>query len=192
VDLPHPLASHLHDLIESIGTGDDSLPGSLDALTSHLRTAVSSYLGFRLTLVVDRWPITLTAFAAIDGERPTTSLRLYLSSQGTGFDPDSQIVFYASNPGAFVDLAADSEYLDRQRAVDGDGHRPAVALDIDLPPVTLVSGFIGLREYTTINRAIGVLIERGDQPADAQATLHRDASARGLAIHVYAARLLER
>jgi hypothetical protein len=193
VDLPHPLASHLHDLVESIGTGDDTLPGSLDAFTGHLRTAVPSYLGFRLTLVVDSWPITLTEFSIVDGERPATSLRLNLSTQGSGFDPDSQIVLYAANPGAFVDLAADIDYLHRQgHPGDGDGPRRAVALDIDLPPITLVSGFLGLTEYETVNRAIGMLIERGQEPAEARATLHRDAQASGLAVHRYADQLLER
>ncbi len=55
-----------------------------------------------------------------------------------------------------------------------------------------MSGFDGLVEYTTINRAIGMLIQRGHDPADAHATLYRDASSSGLALHRYAARLLER
>jgi hypothetical protein len=193
VDLPSALASHLRGLVDSIGSDDSSLSVSLDALASLLlRTAVSSYLGFRLTLVVDGWPITLTAFSVVDGERPATSLRLNLSSQGPGFDPDSQIVLYASQAGAFIDLAADIEYLHRRsHSVDGDGARAAAALDLDLPPITLVSGFIGLAEYTTINRAIGMLIQRGHDPADAHATLHRDASSSGLALHRYVARLLK-
>jgi hypothetical protein len=191
VDLPSALASHLRDLVESVGAGDDTVVDSLDGLTGHLRTAVSSYHGLRLTLVLDEWPVTLTAFSVIDGERPVTSLRLNLSSQGSGFDPDSQVVLYAGTPGAFVDLAADIDYLYRERpSVDGDGHRPPVALDIDLPPFTLVSGFAGLTEYATINRAVGLLIGRGQDPAHARDTLHREAATNGLALHQYAARLV--
>ena len=181
MDLLNALASHLRGLVDNLGTEDDSLTDSLDALASLLVAVVPSYLGFRLTLVVDEWPITLTEFPLLDGERPATSLRLNLSTQGSGFDPDSQIVLYAANPGAFVDLAA-----------DGHGPRQAVALDIDLPPITLVSGIVGLREFETVNQAIGMLIQRGQEPAEARATLHRDARASGLAVHRYADRLLER
>ena len=102
-------------------------------------------------------------------------------------------MLYAANPGAFVDLAADIDYLHRQgQPSDGHGPRPAVALDIDLPPITLVSGFLGLTEYETVNRAIGMLIQRGEEPAEARATLHRDARDSGLAVHLYADQLLER
>ena len=193
MDLPSDLASRLRDLVQSIGSGEETLTDSLDALASLLVAVVPSYLGFRLTLVVDEWPITLTAFSVVDGERPATSLRLNLSTQGSGFDPDSQIVLYAANPGAFVDLATDIDYLHRQGyAGDGHGTRQAVALDIDLPPITLVSGFVGLTEYETVNRALGMLIQRGQEPAEARATLRREARTNGLAVHRYADQLLER
>ena len=193
MDLLSSLASHLRGLVDNLGTEDDSLTDSLDALASLLVAVVPSYLGFRLTLVVDEWPITLTVLSVVDGERPATSLRLNLSTQGSSFDRDSQIVLYAANPGAFIDLAADTDYLHRRGHL-GDGHqpRPAVALDIDLPPMTLVSGFVGLTEYETVNRALGMLIQRGQQPAEARATLHREARSNGLAVHRYADRLLER
>ena len=192
MDLPNDLASHLRDLVDSIGA-DDTLTESLEALAGHLRSAVSSYLGLRLTLVLDGWPVTMTAFSVVDGIRPATSLRLNLSSQGPGYDSQSQIVFYGGTAGAFVDLAADIDYLHRRdRAqTDGDGQHPAVMLDIDLPPVTLVSGFTGLAEYATINRAVGLLIGRGHDPDQARATLHRGAAASGLALHLYAAQLLD-
>ena len=201
MDLPSDLAAHLRDLVESVGASDDTLSGSLAALVEDLRTAVSSYQGLRLTLVLEGWPVTLTAFGYIDGERPATSLRLALSDLGPDFDPDSRIVFYAATPGAFVDLAADLDYAHRVRgsgstadAADGDrdGHRTADRLDIDLPPVSVVSGFAGLTEYATISRAVGVLIDRGHSPDHAHATLRRDAAANGMALPLYAARLLLR
>ena len=199
MDLPRDLVAHLRDLVESVGAGD-TLSGPLAALVEDLRTAVSSYQGLRLTLVLDGWPVTLTAFDYIDGQRPAASLRLALSELGPGFDPQSWIVFYAGTPGAFVDLAADLDYLHRARepgshpsGVDGDrdGHRPAVRLDVDLPPVSVVSGFSGLIEYATINRAVGVLIDRGHRPDHAHAVLRRAAAADGLALPDYAAHLLE-
>ena len=200
MDLSTGIAAHLYVLVKSIGAGDDTLTGSLAALAVDLRTAVTSYLGLRLTLVLDGWPVTLTAFGDIDGVRPATSLRLTLSSIGPGFDPESRVVFYAASPGAFVDLAADLSYLHRVRGpagtayadgeVERDGRRPAVALDVELPPESVASGFSGLTEYATINRAVGVLIDRGHQPERAQATLRRGAAAHGLALPAYAAKFL--
>ena len=37
-----------------------------------------------------------------------------------------------------------------------------------------------------------MLIQRGEEPAEARATLHRDARDSGLAVHLYADQLLER
>jgi hypothetical protein len=201
VDLPTDLPSYLHDLVDIIGVGDDrALTDSLTALAIDLQTAVPSYLGLQVTLFLDGWPVSLTAFGDIDGARPATSLRLSLSSMGPGFDPGSRIVFYAERPGAFVDLAADVGYLQRVRgpgnpanAVDGDrdGQQPAVALDVDLPPVSVISGLSGLREYVVINQAMGMLIERGHRPDHARAALRRAAAIDGLALPDYAARLVE-
>ena len=201
MDLPTNLPSHLRDLAESIGVGDDNaLTESLTALTVDLRTAVPSYLGLRLTLVLDGWPVILSAFDDIDGARPTTSVRLALARMGPGFDPKSRIVLYARTPGAFVDLAADVAYLQRGRGPgdaanaadgDGDGHQPVVALDADLPPESVGSGLSGLGEYVVINQAVGVLIERGHSPGNAHAALGRAAAVDGLALPDYAARLIE-
>ena len=198
MDLPTELASRLCDLAESIGVGNDrALADSLTTLTADLRSAVSSYLGLRLTLVLDGWPVILTAFGDTDGARPVTSLRLALTSVDPGFHPESRIVLYAGTPGAFVDLAADVGYLERVdelgSAAGGsrDGHQPAVALDADLPPLSVSSGLSGLGEYMVINQAVGVLIERGHSPDHARAALRRDAAMDGLDLPDHAARLIE-
>lgn len=201
MDLSIQLLSHLRGLVESIGEGDGTLSESLAVLVQDVRSAVSSYLGLRLTVVLDGWPVTLAVFGDIDGQRPATSLRLALSDLDPVFDPQSRIVFYASRPGALVDLAADLDYLQRQRgpAVAGhavvgrrDARRPTVRLDVDLPPVSLVSEISGLTEYVTINRAVGVLINEGHHPDYAHAALHRAAADNGLTPPDYAARLLGR
>ena len=110
-------------------------------------------------------------------------------------------MLYAETPGAFVDLAADVAYLQRVRGPedatdaadgDGDGHQPAVALDADLPPESVIPGLSGLREYEMVNQAVGVLVERGHAPSDAHAALRRDAAIDGLALPDYAARLIQK
>lgn len=195
MDLPADLVPHLRDLVGSIGAGDDIVADSLAALVEDLEVAVSSYQGLQLTLVIDGWPISLTAFADLDAPPPATSLHIALSSVGRGFDQESQAVLYARTPGAFIDLAADLDYLQRGReptpaAYAGNGHRPAVELDADLPPASVVSGLSGLTEYATINRAVGVLIDRGHLPDHARAALSRAAATDGLGLSDYAARLL--
>jgi hypothetical protein len=77
----------------------------------------------------------------------------------------------------------------------GDGHREgheSIVLDADLPPATLVSRLIGLDDVSTINRAIGMLIDQGHHPDEAHATLHRHAVTAGVEPHIYAARLPRR
>ena len=81
---------------------------------------------------------------------------------------------------------------------DGDRHHnPArpdrdrlIVLDADLPPTTTRSGLIGLDERSTIDRALGVMIDHGHHPDRAPATLRRQATAAGVEPHIYAARLL--
>jgi hypothetical protein len=65
-----------------------------------------------------------------------------------------------------------------------------IVLDADLPPPTTQSGLAGLDERSTIDRALGILIDQGHHPDGARATLRRHAAAAGVEPHVYAARLL--
>jgi hypothetical protein len=83
---------------------------------------------------------------------------------------------------------------------DGDRHQgPArrdrhqlIVLDADLLAPSTTSGLIGLDELSTINRAVGILIEQGHHPNQAHATLRHQAAEAGVEPHIYAARLLRR
>jgi hypothetical protein len=72
-----------------------------------------------------------------------------------------------------------------------DGHH-LIVLDADLPPPTTRSGLIGLDELSTVNRAVGILIDQGHHPNQAHATLRRNAAEAGVEPHIYAARLVRR
>jgi hypothetical protein len=81
------------------------------------------------------------------------------------------MVLYAGHPGAFVDLAADLERV--------SGPAGPVVVDGDLPDMSAPQqrrGISGLAELGVVNRAIGVLITRGDTPAKARAELRRRAA----------------
>jgi AmiR/NasT family two-component response regulator len=86
---------------------------------------------------------------------------------------DSQITFYASVPGTFVDLAADLAY-----ALGNESLR----LDGDIPSA-LVSNLTGVRRLSTINEAVGVLIGHGHSPDGAQRELRDMADTVRISIH---------
>ncbi len=212
MDVPTILLRDLRELSSSIGVDDDAILSSLEALLSALQAAVPSCLGLSVTINGDA-PIHLNTFRPTeDGEQVTSSLRLPLPALAPGFAAGSRIVFYATTPGAFVDLGADVEYALEHRfragaGADGDGHealagdgaggagrlaRSGVVLDADLPPPTSRSGLSGLEELATINQAIGFLIAEGHDLDEARALLQQRAAAAGTDLHVYAAQLLER
>jgi hypothetical protein len=189
----------------SIGEDDQDLDDTLVALTTALRSTAASYCGFQLTIVDNSWPVTLTALS--DGHGPVgTSLRLPLGLVSQ-VDGESRVVFFASAPGAFTDLAADLSHAlggipveQSSPAADGvdlggthmDGHRKAIVLDVDLPPLSRVSGLNGIGELTVVNRAIGMLMAPGHDIEQAHQVLRREAAAAGVEPHIYAARILRR
>jgi hypothetical protein len=205
VDLSTSLISQLQELTVSIGGDDDAVHTSLAALAVGLEVAVPSYCGLQLTITQNGFPVVLTGFAEL--EAPVeTSLRLQLSLVDPAFEVESQVVFYARTPGAFVDLAADLTYalgdahtIGRERSENHrgnrfglvDGHRRSIELDVDLPPTTRVSGLSGLAGLSTINRAVGVMIAHGHHPDNAHETLRHHAAAAGLEPHAWAVRLLK-
>jgi hypothetical protein len=212
VDFPTALLRDLLHLSSSVELDEDELGDRLAALVTALRAAVSSYRGMYLTVVEGDEPVSLSAFDSTEDGAITTSLRLPFAALARGFHVGSRVVFYAAGPGAFVDLAADLGHalhapiiFDglRPRPTEspegdgqhGDGHRnghESIVLDADLPPATLVSRLTGLDDVSTINRAVGMLIDQGHHPDEAHATLRRHAVTAGVEPHIYAARLLRR
>ena len=211
MDIPTALFRDLLHLCSSVGLDDDAVSAPLVALVGDLRSAVPSYRGLHLTLVENGHPVSLTAFLnSEDAESITTSLRLPLAAFGSGFDPDSGVVFYAATPGAFVDLAADLGYaLDTPTTTpdacgspagdaDGYGHQnaghrnghPVIAVDANLPLTVVESGLTGLEELSTINQAVEFLMDQGHHSEQAHATLRGGAASAGVEPHIFAARFM--
>jgi hypothetical protein len=145
----------LTDVLDEPGIDLEAL---LRTVAADTRLAVDSYLGLTMTLMIDGYPITLTA---IDPDDIATSLRLPLDVLGHT-DPGSVLVLYAAKPGAFVDLAADLSFA--------LGLSPnTMTLDDDLTPTSDdPAGLQGLAEMVQVNQAIGILIERGHLPDSAR------------------------
>ncbi|HEY6812133.1 MAG TPA: ANTAR domain-containing protein [Propionibacteriaceae bacterium] len=190
----------------SIGEDDQDLDDTLVALTTALHTTAASYCGFQLTIFENHSPVILSAFTDGQDGPVGTSLRLPLGLVSS-VDGDSRVVFFAGNPGAFTDLAADLSHAlggipveQSSPAADGmdldgtdvDGHRKVIELDVDLPPLSHVSGLTGVAELTVLNRAIGMLMAQGHSIEQAHQVLRREAAAAGVEPHVYAARILRR
>ena len=110
-----------------------------------------------------------------------SSLQLTLGGVSSD-DIHGVVTFYASEAGAFDDLAANL-------TSPGSSMMPTLRLDTALTP-NLVSGLTGFQELTTINRAIGVLISRGNNLQHANDLLLRDATSTRDGIYQSAARLL--
>ncbi len=201
VGISTAVLAHLRTLTISIGPADDVLQNGLADLVGHLHATIPSYCGLELTLLDHGWPVTLTDFSELDHQPLSTSLTLSLGLIIGGAGPGSRVTFYASAPGSLVDLAADLAHalgvpVTARSPVDGDpaadGRHPAgISLDTALPPRTLESGMVGLEELSTINRAVGFLIDQGHRPIEAHDTIRRGAVAAGLAPHLFARRLLE-
>ena len=211
MDVSTDLLSHLSQLAGSIEAETEVLHHPLRTLIGDLRAAVSSYRGLQLTIVHTGQPVTLTDLMPAEADGVVlTSLRIPLIALDPDFDRDSRVIFYAGRPGAFVDLAADLSFAlktsvltadtDHQDESDGDGrakpkHRPALRslfLDIDVPPDRSVLGLTGLLEFAAVNRAVGMMIDRGHHPDHAYQTLRREATAAGVETRVYAAQMLGR
>jgi hypothetical protein len=67
---------------------------------------------------------------------------------------------------------------------------PVVRLDLDLPVPETGSGVRGFDELATINRAAGLLIERGHDPESVLETLRARASSAGLSAVRWSERML--
>ena len=193
LELPRSLLASLRDLTTDIGWDDPTVGEALRALVRELDKAVASYRGLQLTIVSNGSPVVLTAFTDDHDDAPLTSLRVPLVLLDSRFAAGSRVVFYASTPGAFVDLAADLAYaLGRTQEVVENLAPPAIPIDADLPPLTRDCNLAGATELLTIDRAVGVMIDHGHHPDRAHATLRSDAARAGMEPYAWAARILQR
>jgi len=205
VDIPAALLTQLAQLADGVGLDAKILQLPLTNLAAALRALVPSCRGLHVDIVHNGQPISLTEVLLPETDGVVrTSLRVSLSLLSPDHHWRSRVIFYAQTPGAFVDLAADLGYA-MKTSVATVGHNrdhadsniegptaPRLVLDADLPPHIEASGLTGLAELSAVNRAVGMLIERGHDPGDAYDSLRQAAAEAGVEVHVYAARILGR
>ena len=172
MQFPYALSRQLAALTDSVDEPGTDLQAVLVGLADDLMAAVPSFIGLRMTLHLDNWPITVTTIEAGQAAAAGASLQFPLD-QLAGAGPDGTVVLYAGQAGAFVDLAADAR---RVRRLDGgvvvDGHLSCT----DNPGAPGPPGASGLDESTVVNQAIGVLVDRGRLPDEAHEELLRRAA----------------
>jgi hypothetical protein len=188
VDIPLRLVAHLSELTDALDEPGGDLEAMLSVLLDDLTAAIPSFLGLTMTIGTDGHDgadVSLTLLPVGSVDAVGTSLLVPLDAVD-GAASDATVIFYAAHPGAFVDLAADTELALR---LDGrlmlDQHFPSTA------PLPATPGLTGLTAASTVNRAVGVLLDRGHSAAQARDLLQRRADEEAVTMHEVAQALLD-
>ena len=187
--MPHEVATQLRLLTTSSGDAG-ALARDLDEILALVLPAVPSCIAVSINLDCAGGPVTFTAVAEPAELRPVrASLFLRLPRRRTrDSEADGPVLlFHASEARAFdrmtVDLVALLD-MDASRATV-DGHL--------VPPAGSGNGggvSFQLDDLSAVNRALGVLLDRGLAPRDGHAELRRLARAGGISVAAAAGRLL--
>jgi hypothetical protein len=182
VELSDAVAADLAALSEAIDEPDADLAILVQQLGASCALAVSSYLGYSITLIVAEVPVSFAVLEEfLDPREVLASVMVPLNALGD-HTLGSEIVLYAGTPGAFVDLAADLNYALRAEAVRLDQHL--------LPPDPGLGG-AGFTRLSRQNQAIGILVDRGYGPDDALAELRQVAERRAISVDAVAEQLID-
>ncbi|MEO7069061.1 MAG: hypothetical protein ABI131_01050 [Nostocoides sp.] len=172
MDLSAALAADLTTLTEALDGADTDLAQTVQQLAVAAQGAVDSYLGLTITATTGGRQIHLTALQdSTQVGDIRTSLRVPLDAAGnhradthtpTGeaeaiTGPGMELILYAGNPGALIDLAADLSWLTGRELAE-------FVLDAHL---IVAEHSDELVRTSWVNQAIGVLIGRGYTPEHA-------------------------
>jgi len=167
--LVEPSASVRADLLALAAALDEpggDLLSLLQDLGASCALAVTSCLGYSITLVVDSAAISVTLLdEPPKGRRIVTSMTIPLDSLA-GVAAGSEITFHATNRGGLVDLAADLSYA------LGLSHHVA-RFYLRITPDAPGTSITGLDNAKSHNHALGILLDHGFDLDQARAELDR-------------------
>ncbi len=149
--LPLVPLSQLERLSQALTDSGEDLQSILAVLIDDITAAVPTLTGLAITTTADDGPVTVAAIEPV-AAHASILLPLHLISSLPG---PTDLVLYAAEPGAFLDLAAETRAgycLDEQVRVDQ--HLPA-------PRASSAAWVRVLAERSTIDQAIGVLLDEG-------------------------------
>jgi hypothetical protein len=176
------LAGELALLADALELPDAGVAETLTRLAADARNAVESYLGLSVAIAAHQTTFDLIFLTAdVRPEQIRTSLLVPLAAAADGGEGSIALILYAGTPGAFVDLAADLAWITGRPPRDFalDEHRTL--------PANPTAGFAAL---TSINQALGVLIEKGSTPERARQELAARAATAGIELAAAAALIL--
>ena len=166
MEITAAVAADLDSLSEALDEGDGDITDALRRLAADVSLAVRSYMGLTVMAGNGSFHLTFTAMEPFAYPSDVAgSLRMPLAD-GTAEDASVRLVviLYASRPGAFIDLAADLCWLTGRPLTD-------LAIDQHLNLPAEPDFHDGLRDWSLVNQAIGVLIGRGYTPEQAELEL---------------------
>jgi hypothetical protein len=184
VEIAAALAAELGYLTAALDEPGADVADSLRRLTAAVTVAIPTFLGLTVTVVGSNPAFAFTAF--VDGVGAVdvgTSLRLALPGVDACLLSPVVVVFYAGSPGTFVDLAADLAFLTDRPLRD-------FAVDQHLPGPAEQDCATNLFEVSTINQAVGVLIDRGYTPEQAERHLEVQSVDAGISRYAVGLRIL--
>ncbi|MDQ6648631.1 MAG: hypothetical protein M3Z02_00690 [Actinomycetota bacterium] len=186
--VPHEVATQLRRLATASGD-EDALSSDLDELLALVQRSVPSCVAVSVTMGGADARLTFTAVAQpadLRAVRASLYLRLPGGRAGVSEAARPVLLVHASSARAFdqmtVDLLALLDIDPSRATVDGHLGPPAAA-DTDTTGNRL-------DDVSAVNRALGVLLDRGLLPSDGQAELARLARAGDSSVPAAACRLL--
>lgn len=182
-----PSTSVLADLLalaEARADSGDDLKPLLRDLGASCALAVTSWLGFSITLILDGVPTDLTFLGEpLEHREHVTSLTIPLAGLAD-VAAGSEITLYANKLGALVELAADLNFA--------LGLGPHVAqFDLHLARAEPGRPSTGLDQAMVHHQALGILLDQGYDLDEARAQLDRLAHQAQSTRQVVARRLIE-
>ncbi len=184
MEIAAALAAELGYLTAALDDTEADVGDSLRRLTAGAAIAIPTFLGLSVTVVGSDPAFAFTAF--VDGVGAVdvgTSLRLALPGVDARLVSPVVVVFYARVPGTFVDLAADLAFFTARPLSD-------FALDQHLPGPAEQDCATNLSESSITNQAVGVLIDQGYTPEQAERHLEVESAAAGISRYAVGLRIL--
>lgn len=173
--LTQSLTASLTLLGEALDDPDLDLPAAVNEFAETIRSAVGSFEGLSLHVTGPIGGLGFTLMgedATWTGPGSTVGASLLLPMLPTDGEQCSEIVLYAANPGAFVDLAADLAVLTATPL-------PELVLDEHLDPDRRQQDITEVLDAAVIDQAVGVLLGWGWTPEEASAALDDRPARRG-------------
>lgn len=175
MDISAALAADLRTLSETLDHAEAGLEPQLRRLIADIRLTSRSYLGLALTIVSTGASFTIVSMADSSDRVPVRSSAALSLVALCDVEAGSTLEFYAAESNAFVHFAAE---VSTALGLPSD----RIVLDQHLSPRRPSRGIDGLATSNQVNRAIGILIERGRPLEHARAELQRAAERDGVAL----------